>query len=298
MKKVAVIAIIIAVLTLAIIVFARVNYNAQPEETPQTEAPTAAPEDAEPSPEPTARPSELVSVSYRTSNFETGEETEKEMTVYLPEEYDENGRYNAVFLMHVSGSDENFWPSLGVKEIADELIDSDAIEPVLIFMPDGYFSDDVRGNRNDPRIYTQFAQEFRNDLMPFVKQSFPVYEERGHFAFYGASFGAYLTVNSVLKPNLDLVSNYGYVGGGTIDLNELEQAWADSGTSDLDISMFYIGEGDRDDRGPVELSYMILRDYCSKFNEENLKFTLMEGVGHDAEEWTGGLKEALQLFFS
>ena len=294
MKKAAVIAIIIAILTLAIIVFARVNVHPQ-ENSVVTAAPAETPA-ATPSLEPTVRPSEVYTVTYKTTNRETGETAEKEMAVYLPEAYDANGQYNAVFLMHVAGSDENFWPGLGIQSIMDELIASGAVEPMLLFMPDGYVSDAVRGNRNDPRIYTQFAAEFREDLLPFVKQNYAVCEGREHLGIYGASFGAYLTVNSILRPNLDLVSNFGITGGGTIDLNELEQGWQDSGNADLDIAMFYIGEGDRDDRGPVELSYMTLRDHCDKFNEDNLKFTLMEGVGHDETEWIEGLKEALQLF--
>ena len=302
MKKPAVIVFLIAAFILAIILFARVNAvsgNSKPalSETVETApAETQVPET--PSPEPTVRPSETFITEYDAVDIETGETVRKEMAVYLPEGYDENGQYNAVFLMHVSGSDERFWPNLGIKEIMDGLISSGEIEPMIVFMPDGYISDDARGTRNNPKVYTQFAAEFRDNLIPFVKEYYAVYDGREHYGFYGASFGAFLTVNSVLERNLDLVSFFGISGGGDIDINELESSWINCGTSELPVGMFYFGEGDMDDRGPVELSYMRLRDYCDKFTDDNLKFTLMEGVGHDATEWTEGLKEALRLFFS
>lgn len=298
MKKSAIIVAIIAVLALAIILFARVDaISPQPSPSaPATPAAAFSPEPT-PSPEPTVRPSETFVTEYEATDVSTGGKVRKNMAVYLPEGYDENGEYNTVFLMHVSGSDENFWLGLGIQEIMDGLISSGAVEPMIVFMPDGYISDDIRGIRNNPAVYTQFASEFRDDILPFVREYYAVHDGRDHYGFYGASFGAYLTVNSILEPNLDLVSYYGYVGGGEIDINELESSWLNSGNSDYEIGMFYIGEGSMDDRGPVELSYMTLRDHCDKFSENNLRFTLMDGIGHDATEWSEGLKEALQLFF-
>lgn len=266
------------------------------EVTPEpTDAATAAPA---PTPPPTPVPSQTFITEYPATDLATGEQIVKSLGVYLPEGYNPEESYPAVMLMHVSGADETFWLNLGIQEIMDELTANGEIPPTLVFMPDGYASDDKRGVRNDPGIYTQFAAELRNDLMPFLREYYGLSEEREDLAFYGASFGAYLCVNSVLIPNLDLFSGYGYVGGGTIDLPSLLTGWENSGTAGLPVKLLYIGEGSFDDRGPVELSYLTLLNHCDSFSDANLKFSLMENVGHDPEEWTRGLKEFLPLFFT
>ena len=264
--------------------------------TPEpTAAATASPE---PTPLPAPAPSQTFVTEYPATDYATGEQIVKKLAVYLPEGYIPGKSYPAVMLMHVSGADETFWLNLGIQEIMDELTANGEIPPTLVFMPDGYAGEEKRGARNDPGIYTQFAAELRNDLMPFLREYYGISENRGDLAFYGASFGAYLCVNSVLIPNLDLFSGFGYVGGGTIDLSSLLSGWEDSGTAGLPIKLLYIGEGSFDDRGPVELSYLTLLNHCDSFSDANLKFSLMENVGHDPEEWTRGLREFLPLFFS
>ena len=241
--------------------------------------------------------SETFITEYETVNYETGETVKKKMAVYLPAGYREDGQYNAVFLMHVSGCNETFWLDLGIQGLMDRLIAEGQIEPTVVFMPDGYINDEKRGHQGDDTIYVQMSGELRDDLVPFVREYYALYGDRDHMAFMGASFGAYMTVNSALCPNLDLFSNFGYVGGGTIDLGKLENSWSAYGTQDLDIHMMYIGEGDRDDRGPVELSYMTLMGGCDKFSEHNLVFSLMEGYAHEPAEWVLGVQEALPLFW-
>lgn len=262
-----------------------------------TSAATPSPEvETTPSPEPTVRPSEIFVTQYGATDISTGERVIKNMSVYLPEGYDENEKYNAVFLMHISGSDENFWPGMGIQDIMDDLISSGEIEKTIVFMPDGYISDDVRGNRNDDGIYYQFAAELRDDIFPFIHQFYAVYDTREHYAFVGASFGSYMTVNSVLGPNLDLVKYFGCIGGGTIEQWRLEQSWSANGTGDLPVGMLYIAEGEYDDRGPAELSAMLLKSNCDKFDDTNLVFALLEGVGHEPLEWSGGFADAVRLF--
>ena len=244
-----------------------------------------------------AEQSSAFLTEYETTDFQTGEKVTKQLAVYLPPEYDETSEYNACFLMHISGSDEGFWLSLGIQALADEIIAQGLAEPFILFMPDGYLNDDYRTHRNDSTVYTQFAQEFREDIIPFVKENYPLREGREHFGFIGASFGAYMTVNSILAPNLDLVSNFGYIGGGTIEQSRLEESWSAAGTEALPVSMLYIGEGALDDRGPAELSYMCLLAGCSKFTEDNLVFSLMDGLGHESGEWLLGFQEAIALFY-
>ena len=241
--------------------------------------------------------SQTFITSYETVDYETGEKVTKEMAVYLPAGYTQNEKYNVMILMHTSGSDEQFWLGLGIQDIMDKLISEGTIEKTIVFMPDGYINDEKRTHRGDDTIYIQMSGELRNDIVPFIKENYSVYEEREHYAFVGASFGAYMTVNSALCTNLDLFSNFGYIGGGTIEQEKLESNWYACSTQDLPINMLYIGEGDRDDRQPAELSYIYLMAGCDKFNEDNLIFSLMEGYAHEPAEWILGVEQALQLFW-
>ena len=250
-----------------------------------------------PTPEPTPGESEIRYVSYDTVDIRTGEKVTKQMAVYLPAGYEEDGAYNALFLLHVAGCDASFWPNLGVQALFDRVIGSGACEPLVVFMPDGYIRPEARGEHNSDRDYPQFAAEFRDDLIPFVKANFALYEEREHYGVLGASFGAYMTVNSVLIPNLDLASWFGYVGGGTIDANRLRRGWEEAETEELPISHFYLGEGEYDDIGPVQISYQTLLAGCDKLDESNLTLSIIADAGHDKTEWLTGIEEALRIFY-
>ena len=258
-----------------------------------------------PSPEPTPTPvplnteSVIETVEYTTRDYYSGNPGDiiKQMSVYLPPEYDPDTQYDAVFLMHVLGCDETFWPELGIKELADSLIASGSMRPVIIFMPDGYANDDVRGVTGLDDYYVQFGQEFRNDIIPCVREHYMLYETKEHYAFIGASFGAYMTNLSVMADDIDLVGYFGYIGGGTIHPESLQSQWANKGLTDTDILMLYIGEGEFDDIGTVYASYQQLMYYTSMFSESNVVFSEIPGVGHEAAEWLTGAAEAMALFF-
>lgn len=276
-----------------------------PPPSAESSAEAAAPEERpEPLPEPKAEPtpepqSIIITVEYTTHDYDRSE-TEpvvKPMSVYLPRGYDPEAKYDAAFLMHVLGQDETFWPGLGIKEVLDELISSGDCAPLVVFMPDGYVNDQARGVTGLGVYYPQFARELREDIFPFIQENFALYDSPEHYAFCGASFGAYMTTNSVLVPNLDLVANFGYIGGGAIYPSLLAAGWAEAGCEDCVIRYLYIGEGEFDDRGPVEESYAALLASCSKINKDNIVLSIIPGVGHDETEWITGVREALALFF-
>ena len=277
-------------------------------EVPAVETASPSPE-ASPTPEPTpspsptpkpSSPSRVETLEYTAHDYvrDPGEEKTKRLAVYVPKDYDPSEEYDVVFLMHVLGQNETFWTEqLGFASVLDELIESGACRPVVAVFPDGYYHEDLRGVTGRSEYYEQFAQEFRKDILPFVRSQYSISSAPERTGFIGASFGAYMTVNSILRENADLVGNYGYIGGGDIDPSLISSRWSANGFTSPRISMFYIGEGDRDDLGTVQSSYQKLLAYGGSFDESNLVFSVLSGYAHEPAEWILGAKEALALFY-
>lgn len=318
---------------------------AEPEESPEPE-PTPE-ESPEPTPAPTPRPllepqladetidesffapceqggTLLTDLHYSTRDYVYGREEpfEKTMQVYLPYGYDEGQPYDVLFLLHIRQSYASFWlewphdydlpgggsVSVDAVHLLDNLIARGLCKPMIVVALDGYLDDGSRWVHNSDQVYPQFAQEFCNDILPFVVERFSTFAEGGeraqlaaareHFGVLGASFGAYQAELSVLGPNLDLVSWYALTGGGSVTQNYLLPQWQLYGTQGLPLSLLYFVEGEYDDIGPVESSYLNLGDWTGTFTrDENLRFTRVLGAGHNQREWVNALFNAAQLFF-
>ena len=113
----------------------------------------------------------------------------------------------------------------------------------------------------------------------------------------GASFGAYTAYISLIGDNFDLLSWYTFCGGGEIDPNYLMNSWAQRGTDRMPLNLLYICEGEYDDRAGPEGSYYNLINAAGPFGENNVKFTLVHGWGHEDHSYLIGLFNSLQMFF-
>jgi len=270
-----------------------------------------------------SEPGTLVDAEYRTRDYVRGleEPVTKKMCIYLPYGYDESKQYDVLFLMHVSGSDENFWlkndmyyacPESGyitvsVKNLVDNMIMAGRCRPCILVAADGFLNDDLRARHDTSTAYTQFAHEFGKDIMPFVAENYATYAEgadreslaaaREHFGFVGASYGAYMCYLSVLPDNLDIISNFAMSGGGSMSYENLYNSWCAHGTENLPISCLYIGTGEFDDRAGPEGAYLRFLGHSEKFTGDNLYFSLYTQTKHEAREWINSLYNALQLFF-
>ena len=78
-------------------------------------------------------------------------------------------------------------------------------------------------------------------------------------------------------------------------------SWTANGTQDLKLRLLYIAEGEFDDRYAPESSYYNLLNYGANtgapFSEENVRYTLVRGWGHEDHSYLVGLFNTLQLFF-
>ena len=114
--------------------------------------------------------------------------------VYLPDGYDHSDlRYPVLFMLHGYSENENAWVSKGqINAVADRLIRSGEISPVLIIMPgsgDNWYLD------LKEKIETAFIQ----DLVPEVERTFRVIPEREGWGIGGDSMGGYGALRFILK---------------------------------------------------------------------------------------------------
>lgn len=272
--------------------------------------------------EPAVHRGTVVEESYVTRDMvsDLSDPIEKNVLVYLPYGYDPEGEYDVLILLHCAWADQRFWlgeernygtdeqpVALSVPNLLDRMIEESCCRPLIVLSPCIYLYDGQPSNAGNAYDYAQFAKEIGTDLLPWAAEKFATFAADGsrdslraareHFAVLGASFGAYTIYISLIADNYDLMGWYAFCGGGEIDPGYLTAAWAERGTSALPLKMLYICEGEYDDRAGPELSYYNLLNAGGPFGEENVKFTLVRGWGHEDHSYLIGLYNSLQMFF-
>ncbi len=270
--------------------------------------------------EPCEQQGSVVTLSYLTRDYHYGTEGNypKKLNAYLPYGYTEDRPYNVLFLLHINGANENFWfpgelayESRYVKltDVLDNMIARGLCEPMIVVSTCDYITNDAAVAHDSVRDYDQFGHEFANEILPLVVEELSTYaagssrseiaEAREHFGVAGASFGSYMTRNSVLAPNLDLCANFAMIGGGSLRQDALREEWSSAGLKpeNYPIHRLYIVEGEWDDRVEPERSYRALQGWTELFNADNLRYTMIRSATHDVREWVNGVFNSAQLFF-
>jgi len=159
----------------------------------------------------------------------TAMKTPRRMFVYTPPGYEEGQtRYPVLYLLHGSGGDEEAWPTMGIANvIMDNLIAQGKARPMIVVMPNAYFSEiaslDLGGPRTAPppgvgsgagaTNYAPNEADIVGDLVPFVDKHFRTLADREDRALAGLSMGAGITMNVALK-RLDVFASVGILSSG------------------------------------------------------------------------------------
>lgn len=273
--------------------------------------------------QPAREQGRVIDLSYTTRDYlsYSAPETEKTMRVYLPYGYDESRPYDVLFLFHTMGADESFWFDrplyydtstentryLYLTDLLDQLIQRRMCKPMIVVSTDDYLDDSARQAHDSDQTYPQFSPEFRYDILPCVVENLSTWAEgsdlesisaaREHFGVLGASYGAYLGEISVMAPNLDLVSWYCLVSGGSVTDSYLRSMWSQHGTLGLPVSLLYLVVGEYDACQPVIDSYYYLDASEAFVRDQNLRLTTVLQTGHEERAWIIGIYNAVQLFF-
>ena len=154
-----------------------------PSRTPALTATLALSATPQPSatPNQTATPTPCAETSGRMSSARIPSATLRadiDVRIYLPPCYAASDqRYPVLYLIHGLNFTEDQWERLGVPVVADELIASGEIAPLIVVMPR-----DEGDSRFDPA--------FVDDLLPFVDANYRTLADREHRAIGGLSRGA------------------------------------------------------------------------------------------------------------
>lgn len=150
-------------------------------------------------------------VTYSVKDFQTGEDIDKSMMVYVPYGYNKNDntkKYNVLYLVH--GMAENQFTPLGypgtkfeLARVVDNLIAEGKMEPMIIVSPTWYLSDQNNSGENLDSLVRNFKEELVNTIIPKIEGTYHTYAAstsaedlkaaREHRAFGGFSMGGNCT---------------------------------------------------------------------------------------------------------
>ena len=135
--------------------------------------------------------------------------------LYTPPGFSREKKYPVLYLLHGIGGDEKEWLTGGQPQvILDNLYAENAIEPMIVVLPNGRAMKDDRpvGNIFDSakvQAFSTFERDLIDDLIPFIERTYPVYKDREHRAIAGLSMGGGQSLNFGLG-NLD---KFAWIGG-------------------------------------------------------------------------------------
>jgi enterochelin esterase family protein len=147
----------------------------------------------------------------------------RRLHVYTPPGYGLGAeKYPVFYLLHGSGDSDESWTSIGrAGFILDNLIAAGKARPMVVVMPAGHTRASGFGRRGSgegvperPPV-DEFAQDFVNDIIPFVERTYRVSTERNDRAIAGLSMGGSQTLNIAI-PNLDKFAYFGVYSSGVL----------------------------------------------------------------------------------
>lgn len=179
--------------------------------------------------EEAAHQGKVERIEYDTPAYNgSGDMQRKYAYVYTPYGYDENSRYDVLYLMHGGGgSQESVFtgtehPGM-IKNMLDHLIEDKQLAPILVVAPSFYPADGADSSVSTAEgLVKLFPDEFVNDLIPAVEGTYSTYAEttdeedirasRDHRAFGGFSMGS-VTTWYVFQHKLDYVATFLPISG-------------------------------------------------------------------------------------
>lgn len=258
----------------------------------------------------------IEKITYTTRDYYgDGAEIEKYANVYLPYGYDEEKKYNVLYLMHGIGGDENEWGMTGdaskVKIMMDNLIYNGDIEPFIVVTPNGRSGADFANRNADYNSFYEFGQELRNELIPYIESHYATYGQAGdenydmrtdreHRAMAGLSMGGMQTINIGMCECLDIISWFGAFSAAPTSYPGADiVAKIDAQFPDEEISYFYNICGTEDSIAYQSASTAAknLPQLSERFRDgENYMWQELSG-GHDFAIWYLGFYNFAQKVF-
>lgn len=142
---------------------------------------------------------------------------ERNYNILLPPNYDENEKYPVLYALHGYWGDEYSLldqgdGSIKCREVLGNLIAEGEAVPMIVVFPDIFChatKEDCDGmNDENNKAYDNFINELRDDLMPYIEDTYPVLTGRESTAVTGFSMGG----RESLYIGVTMADKFGYIG--------------------------------------------------------------------------------------
>ena len=243
--------------------------------------------------------------------YQGGTEVSKKINIYLPYGYTEENQYNVLVLIHGGWDNEDSWISkeydfgypLVMKNIYDRMIEQKLCDPLIIVCPTTYNGPDCTNDSGTEHM----AIELRETILPYIAEHYSTYAASGkitdlqaareHFGIGGMSNGALYALNSGMRMNLDLFSNFICFSGNSEPYSVVE-AINSAEWKNLPISLFFAGAGFYDSQWQnTYYGFQIIVENTERLTEGENAFYKDIAGGHDFAVWHVNMFNALQIAF-
>ncbi len=153
----------------------------------------------------------VAEITYKSSALDQF----RRMHVYTPPGYQKGeGTFPVFYLLHGAGDCDNSWSTVGrAGFILDNLIASGKAKPMIVVMPAGHAGAFRFGGSGT----SDFAQDFTNDIMPYIESNYRVKTDRNSRAIAGLSMGGAQTLNIGI-PHLEKFAYLGVYSSGVFGI--------------------------------------------------------------------------------
>jgi len=155
------------------------------------------------------------------------------MEIYTPPGYSKDRKYPVLYLLHGIGGNENReWTRQGVANVVlDNLYADKKIKPMIVVFPNGNATTNTggrggRGGMGGGRFGgwgTPFKNDLLKDIIPYIESHYSVYADAEYRALAGLSMGG-MQARQIILPNVDKFSYIGIFSGGSISMDDVNNA--------------------------------------------------------------------------
>ncbi|MBP1904635.1 enterochelin esterase-like enzyme [Paenibacillus turicensis] len=221
---------------------------------------------------------------------------ERAAKIYLPPHYNNETKYNVLYLLHGVGGDEEEWYKYGTPQhILDQLYANQGIQPMIVVLPNGRAAQNDRAEEDHfapDKIegFRRFERDLLEYLIPHVEANYSVLTDRKHRALAGLSMGGGQTLNI----GLHHVDQFAWLGAFSSAPNTLppEQLLPNPEEVATKLDLLWLSCGLDD-----ELKHVSDRthEYLAAHDVPHIWYE--EQGGHDWPVWKNDLYHFVQLIF-
>jgi enterochelin esterase-like enzyme len=205
-------------------------------------------------------------------------------SVYLPACYDAGHAdgYPILYLLHGQGMNDSYWPSIGITDAADAMIQAGTVPFIMVFPYEAH-------NWDDPDT-ARFGDAFINELVPYIEDRYNVCPARNCQAIGGLSRGA----GWAMHIGLIHLEKFGSIGAHSLGYfgGDLYLAQRQLQTHTLaDFPRIYMDRGDEDYLAPsIDMFERTLKNTGIPH-----EFIINPGF-HNTAYWTGQVQTYLEWY--